>query len=51
MVSKGDKRRMELLNLTYTELEAVKLKARLDAVKNKSVVFVDSVYGDKDATA
>ena len=38
-ISRADKRRMELLNLTYKELQALKISFRLEAVKRGVVVF------------
>lgn len=40
-ISKRDQRCMELLNLTYEELQAEKVRIRLESVANHVVVFVD----------
>ena len=43
-MNRRDKRTMELLNLTYEELQDAKMKARLEAVKNHYVVFIETVH-------
>ena len=41
MISKMDRRRMMLLNLTYEELQSEKQRIRLDVVVNHLVVFIE----------